>query len=157
DGRQVFETYALGMDATTHWPTWSVVKSFVSALVGMAIADGRIGAVTDQVTAYVPSLAGSAYDGATVEHVLQMCSGARWSENYADPQSEVRRSAQARMAGGSLDAFAASLARDVPPGTAHRYNSTDTHVLGMIVRAATGRTLSAYMRDKLWNPLGMED
>lgn len=157
DGALVHERYDLGMTATTAWPAWSVTKSFVAALVGIAIGAGAIRSVRDPVAVYAPSLAGSAYDGATIEDVLQMSSGARWSENYADPRSEVRRLARARAAGGSLDAFAATLAREHAPGVVNRYNSMDTHVLSMVVRVATGRPLTAYLREALWDPLGMED
>ena len=157
DGLLVHSRYARGVDETTQWPTWSVIKSFVSALVGIALHEGAIQALSDPITRYVPELVGSAYDGVPIAAALQMSSGASWNEDYADPESDVRRAGRARLAGGSLDAFAATLRREYPPGNVHRYNSTDTHVLGMVLRAATKRPLYSYLRAKLWEPLGMED
>jgi hypothetical protein len=55
-----------------------------------------------------------------------------------------------------MDAFAATCVRACEPGTFNRYNSTDTHVLGLVVRRATGRSLAEYLHDKLWEPLGMQ-
>lgn len=156
DGRVVFEDYWLGNDASCQTIGWSVTKSFVSALVGIAIDEGAIGAVGDPVTRYAPSLAGSGYDGVRLKDVLQMSSGVRWNEEYSDPNSDVGALGRAMVGGGSLDAFAAGCVRACEPGTFNRYNSTDTHVLGMVLRHATGRALSDYLHDKLWAPLGME-
>ena len=155
DGRVEFETYWLGNDASCQTIGWSVTKSFVSALIGIAIDEGAIGAVEDPVTRYAPSLAGSGYDGVRLKDVLQMSSGARWNEDYSDPNSDIADYGRA-MNGGSLDAFAAARVRECAPGTFNRYNSTDTHVLGMVLRRSTGRSLAEYLREKLWEPLGME-
>jgi CubicO group peptidase (beta-lactamase class C family) len=155
-GRLVFEQYWLGNDASTQTVSWSVCKSFVSALVGIAIDEDAIGGVEDPVTCYAPMLAGSAYDGVRIKDVLQMSSGARWNEDYSDPDSDINRWGRILADGGSLDAFAARCVRGCEPGTFNRYNSTDTHVLGMVVRGATGRSLTEYLREKLWDPLGME-
>ncbi len=156
DGNIVFEDYWRGNDATTQSISWSVVKSFVSALVGIAVGEGAIASVEDPVTKYAPDLAGSAYDGVRLKDVLQMSSGARWNEDYSDPSSDINRFAGLMTDGASLDAFAATLQPELTPGTFNRYNSTDTHVLGLVVRKATGRSLSEYLHDKLWEPLGME-
>jgi CubicO group peptidase (beta-lactamase class C family) len=156
DGQTVFEEYWRGNDATTQSVSFSVVKSFVSALMGIAMEEGAIGSVEEPVTKYAPELAGSAYDGVRIKDVLQMSSGARWDETYSDPQSDINRFGRLLVSGTSLDAFAASCRPERKPGTYNRYNSTDTHVIGMVVRNATGRSLSDYLREKLWEPLGME-
>lgn len=156
DGRTVFEDYWRGNDATTQSVSWSVVKSFVSALMGIAVGEGAIGSVEEPVTKYAPELAGSAYDGVRIKDVLQMSSGARWNEDYSDRESDINRFGRLLVDGTSLDAFAASCRPEKTPGTYNRYNTTDTHVLGMVVRNATGRPLSEYLHEKLWEPLGME-
>jgi len=156
DDRVIFEQYWLGNTAKTRWPAWSVSKSFTSALVGIAIHDGKIGGIEDPITKYVPELKGSAYDGVRIKDALQMSSGARWNEDYSDSQSDVNRFGRAFALGGSLDAFAATLTRAVPPGTFNRYNSMDAQVLGMILRRTTGKTQADYLEEKLWSPLGME-
>ena len=156
DGRVAYERYSLGNDATTQSIAWSVSKSFASALIGIAVGEGAIASVEDPVTRYAPELAGGAYDGVRLKDVLQMSSGARWNEDYSDPNSDVGAYGRVMSTGGSLDAFAAGLVREREPGTFNRYNSTDTHVLGLVLRRATKRSLAEYLCEKLWQPLGME-
>ncbi len=156
DGAIRFERYAPWGGRETKWVSMSVAKSFVSAAIGIAVQDGFIGDVGEPITAYLPALSGSAYDGVPIKHILQMSSGARWNEDYSDPHSDINRFAAIFAQGGSFDAFPATLARERASGTFNLYNSTDTQVLGMLLVAATGRTLADYMQEKLWHPLGME-
>ena len=156
DDRVVFEDYWLGNDATTQTISWSVVKSFVSALIGIALHEGVLQSVEDPVTRYVPELAGSGYDGVRLKDVLQMSSGVRWNEDYSDPEADINVFGRVFRKGESLDAFAARCVRGREPGTYNLYNSTDTHVLGMVLRRATKRSLSDYLKEKLWDPIGAE-
>jgi len=156
DGKIVYENYWLTGGPDTHWMSMSVGKSFVSALVGIAVAEGRIQSIEDPITRYVPQLAGSAYDGVRIKDVLQMSSGARWNEDYSDPDSDIMRYLDVFGSGGSLDDFTATLVRQREPGTYNYYNSTDTQALGMLLVKATGQSLAAYAQEKLWEPLGME-
>jgi CubicO group peptidase (beta-lactamase class C family) len=156
EGCVVYERYWRGNDAATPWVSWSVAKSFVSALVGIAIAEGDIASVEEPVTRYAPELRGSAYDGVRIKDVLQMSSGASWNEDYNDSNSDINRFGRTFALGGSLDAFVATLRREHAPGSFNRYNSMDTQVLGLVLRHATGRSLSDYLARKLWGPLGME-
>ena len=155
-GQAVYENYWLTGGPDVHWMSMSVGKSFVSALVGIAVDEGLIDSIEDPVTGYVPSLAGSAYDGVRIKDILQMSSGARWDEDYSDPESDIMRFIYAFGTGASLDEFAATLVREREPGTYNYYNSTDTQALGMLLVAATGRSLAEYAGEKLWEPLGME-
>ena len=156
DGAIVYENYWLTGGPDVHWMSMSVGKSFVSALVGIALADGLIESIEDPITDYVPALAGSAYDGVRIKDVLQMSSGARWDEDYSDPESDIMRFGYACGTGASLDEFTATLVREREPGTYNYYNSTDTQALGMLLAAATGRSLADYAEERLWEPLGME-
>jgi len=156
DGTIVYENYWLTGGPEVHWMSMSVGKSFVSALVGIALAEGLIKSDTDPITDYVPELAGSAYDGVSIKDILQMSSGARWDEDYSNPESDIMRFIYAFGTGGSLDHFTATLVREREPGTFNYYNSMDTQALGMLLVAATGQSLSSYAEAKLWEPLGME-
>ena len=156
DDKLVFEQYWRGNSVATPWTAWSVSKSFTSALVGIAIHDGAIAGIEDAVIRYVPELAGSAYDGPRIKDVLQMSSGASWSEDYSDPDSDVNRFGRTFALGGSLDAFVGTLRREYAPGTFNRYNSMDAQVLGMVLRRVTGTSGADYLQEKLWSPLGME-
>ncbi len=156
DGEIVHEEYRLTSGPEVTWISWSVAKSFISALVGIALAEGRFESVEEPITKYVPELAGSAYDGVRIKDVLQMSSGARWNEDYGSPTSDITRFGAAIVFGGSQDDFSASLEREFEPGTYNRYNSTDTQALGMLLVRITGQTIAEYMEARLWQPLGME-
>ncbi len=150
------EYYGLTGGREVQWISWSVAKSFISALIGIAVDDGLIGSVDDPVTTYVPTLAGTAYDGVRIEDVLQMSSGARWIEDYSDPSSDIHRLGAVTTGEITLDEFMTGMVREFEPGTLCRYNSADTQALGMVLIGATGRSIADYMYEKLVVPLGME-
>ncbi len=156
DGRIRAEHYWLSGGRDARWISFSMAKSIVSALVGCAVRDGLF-SIDDAISEHVPALAGSgAYGGTAILDVLQMSSGAAWNEDYGDPTSDISRYGRALAPGGSLDDFVASLTRESEPGTVCRYNTTDTQALGMLLKAATGKTVSSYMVEQLWEPLGAE-
>ena len=157
DGKIRYENYWLTGGREVKWISMSVGKSFVSALVGIALDQGHIKSIQDPVSIYVPQLKDSAYDGVSIKDILQMSSGASWNEDYGDPNSDINRSVRIFALGGSLDEFAASLTNENEPGTFNRYNSTDTQVLGMLLREATGTSITEFMQEMLWDPIGAED
>ena len=156
DGRLRFENYWLTGGEDVVWPSWSVAKSYVSALVGIAIEDGLIEFVEDPIDQYLPELASSGYADVSIKDVLQMSSGARWNEDYSAFDSDINRLGRILALGGSLDKFVASIGPDLPSGTYNRYNSADTQVLGQLIVAVTGQSLSDYMSKRLWQPIGAE-
>lgn len=157
DGEVVYEQYFSGDSLDKQHISFSVAKSFVSALFGIAIHEGYIQSIEQSVTDYVPELKGSGYDGVRIKDVLQMSSGVRFNEDYADFNSDINRFSRAIAFGTSLDNFTASLQREREPGTYHHYVSIDTQVLGMILVRATGMSLSDYLSQKIWQPMGMQD
>jgi CubicO group peptidase (beta-lactamase class C family) len=158
DGSIRHEWYAPWGGQTAPWVSMSVAKSFVSAALGIAVGDGLIGSIEEPVTAYIPELVGSAYDGVRIKDILQMSSGAGWNEDYSDPESDIMRLARVTIDDetGSFNQFTTTLKRARPPGSFNLYNSTDTQVLGWLLKRVTGRTIRDYMEEKLWHPLGME-
>ncbi len=135
----------------------SVAKSFTSAALGIAWGEGLFGSVEEIVSDHLPALKGSAYDGVSIKDVLQMSSGARWNEDYSDPESDMNRFIAVFADGGSFDALPPTMVRQRPPGTYNLYNSIDTHVLGMLLKKVTGQPLRDYFEDRIWHPLGMQD
>jgi CubicO group peptidase (beta-lactamase class C family) len=134
-----------------------VAKSFLSALFGIVLAEGHIDSLDDPVTKYVPALAGSAYEGTTVRHILTMSSGIEFDEDYMDFWSDINRMGRVLALGRSMDGFAAGLTdRAEVAGSAFRYVSIDTHVLGMIIRGATGEDIPDLMERHILAPLGLE-
>jgi len=116
-GRVRFERYMLTGGRKVNWLSMSVAKSFVSAAVGIATDEGHIESIQEPITQYVPSLAGSAYDGVRIKDILQMSSGAHWNEDYSDPESDINRFGRIMAIGGSMSAFAGTLEREHEPGT----------------------------------------
>ena len=152
----VFEEYYLGNNESTRTISWSMAKSFISALFGIAIHEGHITDIMQNVEVYVPELKGTAYEGVRIKDVLQMSTGVYFNEDYGDFNSDINRWGRGFAMGNSQDAFAATLEREVEPGTVNHYVSINTHVLAMIITRATGKTITDYMQSKLYDPMGME-
>ncbi len=156
NGKIKYENYWLTGGPDEHWFSFSMAKSFISALIGIAIHQKYINSIEDKITFYVPQLKNSAYDNVRIKDILQMSSGASWNEDYGDPNSDINRSARIFAIGGSLDEFTSSLEKELEPGSFNRYNSTDTQALGMLLREATGASITEYMQKMLWEPIGAE-
>jgi CubicO group peptidase (beta-lactamase class C family) len=155
DGQILHESYHLGTDMDDRRISWSVAKSFLSLLAGVLVAEGAV-SLDDMVTEHAPTLVGSAYDGVTLRDVLAMCSGVAFDEDYLDPDSDINRMGRVLALGGSMDEFAAGLtARTRPPGKRMEYVSIDTHVIGMVLRGATGRDIPELMSEKITGPMGI--
>jgi CubicO group peptidase (beta-lactamase class C family) len=158
-GTIVYETYRNKTDAATHFVSFSMAKSFTSVLIGLALSDGSLRSIDDQVTRYVPELMGSAYEGVTIKEALMMRSGADFDERYdfehpglasaSFEESLVRN--RVRYA-----SFARVLTRAYEPGTHFNYSTIETGVLGWVLERATHQSISQYMANKLWKPAGME-
>jgi CubicO group peptidase (beta-lactamase class C family) len=109
------------------------------------------------VTDYVPSLVVSGYNGVSIKDVLQMSSGISFNEDYFDPSSDFSNMAPRSVGlGGPLEDVLLALEGKYEPGTVWEYTSSDSQVLGMVVREATGMDLASYTEAKLWRPAGME-
>jgi CubicO group peptidase (beta-lactamase class C family) len=157
DGEIVHESYYKGTAAEDLRISWSVAKSYLSALIGVLVEDGTIASLDDPVTRYAPELADGAYAGATVRNVLQMASGVTFDEDYLDQNSDINRMGRVIALGGSMDAFAAGITESfAAPGAQWQYVSIDTHVLSMVVRGATGRPIADLMSEKIMAPMGLE-
>jgi CubicO group peptidase (beta-lactamase class C family) len=158
DGVIAHESYHLGTKAEDRRISWSMAKSFLSAMFGTAVADGRIKSLDDPVDGYVPRLKGTVYEGVTIRNVLTMSSGVKFDEDYEAFDSDINRMGRVLALGGSMDDFAAGLeAREREQGTARQYTSIDTHILSMVLRSVTGKDLPALMEETLWSKLGVED
>ena len=157
NGQLVHESYYLGTGPADRRISWSVAKSLLASLFGILNAEGAFGSLDDPVVTYAPSLKGSAYDGATIRDVLTMSSGVAFNEDYLDFNSDINKMGRVLALGGSMDAFAAGLKeRAAAPGARFHYVSIDTHVIGMVIRGATGKDIPELMEDRLLAPLGFE-
>ncbi len=157
DDEIVTEKYFLGATEETMFTSMSVAKSFVSALVGIAIDEGFIKDVDDSITDYVTTLRGSGYDGVPIKHVLQMSSGVKFNEVYDDLFSDINLLFYKVFGlGQPMDDYMAGLGAESPSGETSYYRSCDTQALGMLISAATGKSVSEYLEEKIWGRIGME-
>jgi CubicO group peptidase (beta-lactamase class C family) len=154
--RLVYERYLDGSDRQTRQTSFSVAKSFVSTLVGIAIAEGLIGGVEDPVTDYLPELAARdpRFERITLRHLLTMSSGIRyWETDLPWPWSDDTET----YYGVDLRDVARDGTRiERPPGQRWQYNNYHPLLLGMVLERATGMSVSDYMATRLWRPLGAE-
>lgn len=157
DGEIRYEEYFLATSPDDRRISWSVAKSYLSALLGVLMQEGAIASLDDPVTRYAPALKGSAYEGASIRNVLNMASGIVFDEDYFDKGSDINRMGRAIALGGALDDFTAGFTETfAAPGETWQYVSIDTHVIGMVIRGATGRSIPDLMAEKIIAPLGLE-
>jgi len=158
NGKIRMERYALGFSNAERWTSQSVAKSVTSTLVGAAIKDGYIKSIDDLITKYIPDLKGGAYDKVTIRNLLTMTTGVKWNENYTDPNSDIVKFYTQPVDFGIDEtvSYMRHLPSEAEPGKKWVYKTGETHLLGVLVSAATGKTLSEYLSLKIWKPYGME-
>jgi len=156
EGEIVAEWYAEGADAESWGASWSMAKSFTSALVGIAIDDGLIAGVDEPMSTWYPDWVGTDRESITLRDVLQMSSGLDWDEDY-DP-SAVAESEIIQMVLGEQDelAYAASRPAENEPGTTWNYSSGDAMLLSGVLEQATGMSVAEYAEQELFGPLGID-
>jgi CubicO group peptidase (beta-lactamase class C family) len=158
NGAVRLERYALGHSPAGRWTSQSVAKSVTSTLLGAAVKDGVIASLDDPVTKYIVAMRGSAYDEVTVRQLLTMTSGVRWNEDYTDLAADSAAFYAAPLEAGvnATVSYMRRLPRANAPGTKWVYKTGETHLLGVLITAATKRTLADYLSEKIWRPYGME-
>jgi len=157
DGQIVHEAYHKGTGPDDLRINWSISKSYLSALFGVILSEGAIDRIDDPVVKHVPELVNTAYRDATIKDVLQMSTGVVFDEDYLAFFSDINKMGRLLALGGSMDDFTLQQDRSfAAPGTAWKYVSIDTHVLGMVIRRATGRDIPSLVNEKIIAPLRFE-
>ena len=151
-----FEYYGNGFTESDIHISWSMSKSLISGLIGIALEEGYIKSIEEKAIEYVPSLIGSGYETVTIRNLLQMSSGIRFNEDYGDFNSDINRMGRYFALGMPMADFAASLTNEKTPGTYNHYVSIDTQVLGMILVSATNMSIAEYTKQKIWDAIGAE-
>ena len=162
-GRIVAEQYLNGMTPGTRHLLMSVSKSVTSAVTGILAGRGIID-VSAPVAEVVPELDGTSFDGATVQHLLDMRTGTRFDETYDDPAADVRvyeqvylwRPRDGRVLPEDALAYIATLDNDGTHGGPFRYRSILTDVLAWVLERASGQRLHELISSYLWQPMGAE-
>lgn len=152
------ERYRYGRRDTHRLTSFSMAKTIVAMLVGIAVEEGRIASIEDHADRYVPGLQGTEYGRTPLRHLLTMSSGVDFREDY-DGNDDSARLSRATIAGQSPGGAAAVQAfdrRGAEPGRRWYYASAETYVLALVLRAAIGRPIADYLSEKIWQPMGAE-
>lgn len=151
-GELVYERYFNGYDANSITTSFSMAKSVVSVLLGIAIDEGRIAGVDEPITRHLPELLAQdvRFGQITLRHLLLMRSGIRFDEGYGSPFSEAAHF----YLSPDLKAEVGRLRIESAPGQALAYKSGDTQLLAMAIERAVGQPLAVYAQHKLWQPMG---
>jgi CubicO group peptidase (beta-lactamase class C family) len=157
DDKVLYERYFNGYDETSIQTSFSMAKSFASALVGIAIDEGHIKSVDEPITNYIPELRKSdeRFESITIRHLLTMSSGIKYEEGGTLPWSEEADDTKTYYA-TDLRELALNCRIEGEPGEYFEYNNYNPLLVGMILERATGMPVARYMEEKLWKPLGME-
>ena len=149
----LYEKYMYNWEETQLFPSYSVAKSFTSALIGIALQEGKIKSLDEPITNYLPELLKKdlRFEHVTIQSVLDMRSGIRFNEKYINLNADVWKMAFSN----DLTRFVQNLTVEKPAGK-FAYKSVNSQILGMIVERAVGKKLSSYLTEKIWQPLGME-
>jgi CubicO group peptidase (beta-lactamase class C family) len=154
-GEIIYERYSRGDTVDSLHASFSVAKSFTSALTGIALGEGLIKSIDDPIRKYLPELTSPTFDGVSIKHVLQMSSGIQFSEVYTDPESDINKMTTMVPPLTYLE-YINSLGRAHAPGTFNHYASINTQLLGILLVRVSGQSLTDYMTSRFWHPLGME-
>lgn len=148
----VYENYFSGYDDTSIIPSFSVSKTFVSALVGIAIDEGYIYSTEQSITFFLKELQSPEFDKITIEDLLNMRSGIDFNESYYSPFADMAK----YYYGTDIEKYIRKLTIKAEPNKTYDYISVNTLLLSLIVERATNIRLSKYCQQKLWKPMGME-
>jgi CubicO group peptidase (beta-lactamase class C family) len=164
-GQVVYETYRGALGPLQPHLAMSVTKSF-TGLLGAILAYERVIDPSAPVTEYLPELAGSAFGDATVRQVMDMTVGVRYSEDYVDPDAEVRTYGVAAgfwpppagyVGPTTIFDFLTTLRKQGEHGEAFAYKTCNTEVLGWIVQRSAGASFAELVSERIWQKLGVEE
>ena len=147
-----FERYCDGYSDTSLSNSFSMAKSITSLLIGAALKEGKIKSLQEPVGNYLPEFKEGDKAKIRIVDLLTMSSGTDWNESYINLFSATSEA----YYGDDIYKTATGVHVSVPAGSLHKYKSGDTQLLGLLLEKATGKTLSDYAAEKLWQPLGAE-
>ncbi|WP_017731224.1 serine hydrolase domain-containing protein [Nafulsella turpanensis] len=150
DGEIVHEQYWDGYGNQSYSNSFSMAKSIVGLLTGIALEEGYIKSLDEPVGNYLPAYQQGDNSQLTIRHLLTMSSGLNWDESYGSPFSVTTKA----YYGSDLPELVNELQVIEAPGKEWKYLSGNTQLLALVLEKATHRRLSEYASEKLWKPLG---
>ena len=149
----LFEKYYDGHKQTDISNSFSVAKSIVTSMMGKAIMEGKIKSLDQPVSDFFEEYKNGLASELTVGDLASMSSGMKWNEKY---YSVINITSESYF---TDDLRSVILGQEIEnkPGKGFRYSSGDTQLLAMIIEKATGTSLSNYLSQKFWDPMGAEN
>jgi CubicO group peptidase (beta-lactamase class C family) len=154
----LYEHYQYARTDRDRFLSQSMAKTITAMLIGIAVADGAIKSIDDVAATYVKGLAGTEYGKTPIRALLHMSSGIDFKEVY-DGQDDIARLGRdlfVRPGKAPVDSLAQFNTRVAPPDTRWHYASSETEILGLVLRAATGKPVADYLSEKIWQRIGTE-
>ncbi|MGV7213520.1 serine hydrolase domain-containing protein [Bradyrhizobium sp. UFLA05-112] len=158
DDTILYEHYQYARSDHDRFLSQSMAKTITAMLIGIAVADGVIKSIDDVAATYVPGLAGTEYGKTSIRALLHMSSGVNFEERY-DGQDDIARLGRdlfGRPGKDPVVSIAQFNTRVAPPDTRWHYASSETEILGLILRSVTGAPVADYLREKIWQRIGTE-
>jgi len=145
-----FEKYWHGYSTDTMSNSFSMSKSWISTLIGIAIKEEKIKSVDQKVCAFLPNFCEGRNAGLTIKDLLTMSSGLNWKEDYYNPIGQTSEAYYGNDVSGLMN----NLKVVETPGKVFKYHSSCTQLLTFILEVASEKTISDYASEKLWKPMG---
>lgn len=152
------ERYQYGRSDTHRMTSFSMAKTVIAMMIGIAVADGRIGSLDAPAESYAPALRGLEYGATPLRHLLTMSSGVQFREEYDgnDDSARLSRATIGLASPGGAAALSQFNTRIAAPGARWYYASSETYVLAVVLRAAVGMPIADYFGERIWRPIGAE-
>lgn len=146
----LFEQYWEGYDSSTISNSFSMAKSYVSTLIGIAHKEGLISSLDQPIGDFLTEFKQGKKSNITIRHCLSMSSGLNWKEEYLNPLSSVTQA----YYGDDIEALISKLKVIKEPGKGFEYKGGDTQILAFVLEKIYKKNLSTIATEKIWKPLG---
>lgn len=147
----IFEEYWDGYNENSLTNSFSMAKSYIGMLIGIALDEGKINSIDDPVANYLPQY--KDHPELTIKHLLTMSSGINFDESYTSPFGQMAKA----YYGKDIEKLNENYTVTETPGEIFRYLGGNTIILSFILEKVTGQTVSEYMSEKVWQPLGAQN
>ncbi len=148
----LYEKYFDGFDKSSLLASFSVSKSFLATMIGIAINEGKITSVKDAITKYLPDLDKEKFEHITIENLLNMRSGILSKKDFLNPFGQIVR----MYYGKNLRKYMRKIKIQKKAGISYDYSNVNSQLLAIILENATGKSVEKNLEEKIWKPLGME-
>ena len=154
----LLERYQYARQPEQRFTSFSMAKTVIAMLVGIALNEGHIRSLDDLAQDYAPGLKGTEYGKTPLRHLLTMSSGVEFREEYdgKDDSAQLSRATFGRQSEGGPSVAKLFNRRIAAPGQRWYYASAETFVLSVVLRQAIGQDVATYFSEKIWKPLGAE-